>query len=266
MSTDNTIRFDDGAAYEQMMGRWSRLAGERFIDWIGVPEGARWLDVGCGNGAFTELLVQRCRPADVQAFDPSPGQLAYARTRLPPGTPVTWVEADAMRLPVPDAAADAAVMALVLFFVPEPAAGVAEMCRAVRPGGVVAAYHWDILGGGFPLADIGAELRKLGIPPRLPPSVEASTIEASTALWQQAGLRQVRTCAITVQRRFEHFDEYWNSAASSNTLRSAFESLSDAQRDDLKARVRHRVQAGEGPLTLSARANAVCGVKPASGA
>ena len=69
-------------------------------------------------------------------------------------------------------------MALVLFFVPGPALAVAEMCRAVRPGGVVAAYHWDILGGGFPLADIAAEMLKLGVPPRLPPSAAASTIEA----------------------------------------------------------------------------------------
>jgi ubiquinone/menaquinone biosynthesis C-methylase UbiE len=74
--TDTTIRFDDGASYEQMMGRWSLLVGEHFIDWIGVPPGARWLDVGCGNGAFTELVVQRCQPASVQAFDPSVGQCA----------------------------------------------------------------------------------------------------------------------------------------------------------------------------------------------
>ncbi|HKX42577.1 MAG TPA: methyltransferase domain-containing protein, partial [Burkholderiaceae bacterium] len=155
--SDETIRFDDGASYDLMMGRWSVLVGERFLDWIRVPEGARWLDVGCGNGAFTERVVARCLPSHVQAFDPSPGQLAYARNRLAADAPVTWAEGDAMRLPVADAAADVAVMALVLFFVPEPAVGVAEMCRAVRAGGVVAAYHWDILGGGFPLADIGAE-------------------------------------------------------------------------------------------------------------
>ena len=97
---DETIRFDDGASYELMMGRWSVLVGERFIDWIGVPNGVRWLDIGCGNGAFTELVVRRCRPADVQAFDPSAEQLAYARNRLPAGAPVTWTEGDAMRLPV----------------------------------------------------------------------------------------------------------------------------------------------------------------------
>jgi ubiquinone/menaquinone biosynthesis C-methylase UbiE len=146
---DDTIRFDDGAGYERMMGRWSALVGVRFLDWLSAPDGARWLDIGCGNGAFTELLFERCRPSAVQAFDPSPAQLAYARTRLPAGTPVRWIEGDAMRLPVADGAGDVAVMALVLFFVPDPAAGVAEMRRAVRPGGLVAAYHWDVLGGGF---------------------------------------------------------------------------------------------------------------------
>src|SRR5512141_2932819 len=134
--TDTTIRFDDGAGYEIMMGRWSLLVGERFIDWIDVPDGLRWLDIGCGNGAFTQLLVERCKPSGVQAFDTSTEQLTYARNRLSAGAPVVWAEADAMRLPVADASGDVAVMPLVLFFVPVPAVGVAEMCRAVRPGGV----------------------------------------------------------------------------------------------------------------------------------
>jgi ubiquinone/menaquinone biosynthesis C-methylase UbiE len=260
--TEAAIRFDDGASYELMMGRWSALVGERFLDWIAVPGGARWLDIGCGNGAFTELLVDRCTPYDVQAIDPSVQQLAYARNRLRTGAPVTWLEADAMRLPVADGAGDAAVMALVLFFVPEPAVAVAEMCRAVRSGGVVAAYHWDILGEGFPLAAIGAEMLKLGTAPRLPPSVAASTIEASYSLWQEAGLRQVRTCQITVQRRFASFDDYWHSAAPSNSLRPMFELMEADRRELVKANTRLRLQAGNGPLTVSARANAVCGIKP----
>jgi len=258
---DDTIRFDDGASYEILMGRWSRLAGEQFLQDLAAPPGARWLDVGCGNGAFTELIVQRCSPSAVLAFDPSPGQLAYARSRLAADAPVTWAEGDAMRLPVADGSCDVAVMALVLFFVPEPAVGVAEMCRAVRPGGTVASYHWDMLGGGFPLAAIGAEMLKLGHTPRMPPSVGASTLEASRALWEGAGLQQVRTGQVSVERHFAGFDDYWNSAALSSTFRPMMEALPADHRVQLKAAVRERLQAGDGPLTVGARANTISGVK-----
>jgi ubiquinone/menaquinone biosynthesis C-methylase UbiE len=87
---EHQIRFDDGAAYERMMGAWSRLAGGIFLDWIAPRPGLRWVDVGCGNGAVTELVVERCAPAEVHGIDPSEGQLKYAGTtcdahgRVPP--------------------------------------------------------------------------------------------------------------------------------------------------------------------------------------
>jgi len=257
-----TMQFDDGASYEVMMGRWSRLAGEQFLDWLAVPAGSRWVDVGCGNGAFTEQLIDRTRASHVVAIDPSPGQLAYARTRLPADSPVEWLEGGARQLPVADGSCDAAAMALVLFFVPDPAAGVAEMVRVVRPGGTVAAYHWDMLNRGFPLADIGAEMVKLGARPPMPPSVEASTLEASAALWRDAGLRDVETRTITVQRAFADFDDYWRSAASSQALRTAAEVLTAEQQATLKANVRQRLGGGDGPVTVTARATAVKGVRP----
>ena len=71
--------FTDGDAYERFMGRWSRTAGETFLDWLALPPGLRWLDVGCGTGAFTELLIARCAPAMVDGIDPSEDQIAYAR-------------------------------------------------------------------------------------------------------------------------------------------------------------------------------------------
>ena len=71
--TDQPIRFDDGAAYEQMMGLWSRTAGDVFLDWLAPRSGLSWIDVGCGNGAFTELIVARCAPAEVHGIDPSEG-------------------------------------------------------------------------------------------------------------------------------------------------------------------------------------------------
>jgi ubiquinone/menaquinone biosynthesis C-methylase UbiE len=73
--------FTDGEAHERRMGRWSRIVGEAFLDWLAVPKGLRWLDVGGGNGAFTEVLIERYAPAAVSAIDPSEGMLSYARTR-----------------------------------------------------------------------------------------------------------------------------------------------------------------------------------------
>jgi ubiquinone/menaquinone biosynthesis C-methylase UbiE len=113
------IRFNDGAAYEQMMGAWSRLAGESFLGWLAPHPGLRWIDIGCGNGAFTQLLIERCAPEEVHGIDPSEGQLAFARAR-PQARMAQFRQGDAMALPFPDHRFDAAVMALVIFFVPDP--------------------------------------------------------------------------------------------------------------------------------------------------
>jgi SAM-dependent methyltransferase len=155
---EQTIRFEDGDAYERTMGVWSRLAGDVFVDWLAPSPALRWIDVGCGSGAFVELLAQRCAPAEIQGIDPSEAQLAYARGR-PAARVAEFRQGDAMALPFDDNRFDAAEMALVIFFVPDPAKGVAEMARVVRPGGIIAAYAWDMLGGGFPFAPIQAELR-----------------------------------------------------------------------------------------------------------
>src|SRR3569833_502670 len=167
--SDSQIRFDDGAAYERMMGVWSRLVGEVFLDWLSPAPGLDWIDVGCGNGAFTELLVVCCVSRAVVGVDPSEGQLGFARARHTAGI-ARFELGDAMALPCEDDGFDAAVMALVIFFVPDPAQGVAEMKRVVKPGGTVSAYAWDLLEpGGFPMAPLQEELREAGVVPLLPP-------------------------------------------------------------------------------------------------
>src|SRR5260370_8307989 len=171
------IRYDDGAAYQRMMGAWSRIAGEIFLDWLAPPAGLRWIDVGCGSGSFTELLVERCAPSEVHGIDPSEDQLAFARTR-PAGRVAQFAQGNAMALPFPENRFDAAVMALVIFFVPEPERGVAEMARVVGPGGTVAAYAWDVEGGGLPPEPLHAEMRAMGITPPMPPSAPASRLDA----------------------------------------------------------------------------------------
>jgi SAM-dependent methyltransferase len=254
-----TIRFDDGAAYERYMGVWSRLAGEQFLDWLRPTNGQRWLDVGCGNGAFTEQIVARCAPAGVTGVDPSEGQLAFARTRLP-ASALRFERGDAMALPFPAAAFDVAVMPLVIFFVPDPAKGVAEMARVVRPGGTVAAYSWDMPGGGFPYDALHAEMRALGVAVPVPPNPDASRLDALIALWNGAGLRDVATHAIAVQRTFASHDEYWSIVAGGPSVGARLAAMGPADRERLRARLRECLPADSaGRITYGARANAVTG-------
>jgi SAM-dependent methyltransferase len=259
MTVTDRIRFDDGAAYERYMGEWSRLAGETFLDWLAPQSGLRWLDVGCGNGAFTEMLVGRCAPASVQGVDPSEGQLAYARTR-PAARAAQFRRGDAMRLPFPDDAFDAAVMPLVIFFVPDPAAGVAEMARVVCPGGVVTAYAWDMEGGGFPYEALHDEMRGMGVAVPVPPSPEASRIDALRDLWAGAGLDSVDTMEIAVRRAFADFDDYWAAVLGGPSVGAQLAAMASEDVARLKERMRARLPAdAAGRVTYGARANAVKG-------
>jgi ubiquinone/menaquinone biosynthesis C-methylase UbiE len=253
------IRFDDGAAYERMMGVWSRLAGEVFLDWLAAAPGWRWIDIGCGNGAFTELLVERCAPVEVQGIDPSEAQLAFARGR-PAARLAEFRKGGAMELPFPDRSFDAAVMALVIFFVPDPAKGVAEMARVVRPGGMVAAYAWDMLGGGFPLEPVRLELQAMGVEVAQPPNPGASRIEALQELWRTAGLQEIETREITVRRSFEGFEDFWTTSLLSPSIGAATAAMAASDLETLKARVRPRLPAdAAGRITCRARANAIKG-------
>jgi len=228
------IAFEDGAAYERGMGGWSRLAGEEFLDWLGPEPGLSWIDVGCGSGAFTALLAERCRPAALLGVDPSAAQLAFARTR-PELRGARFELADALTLPAEDAGFDAAVMALVLFFVPDPARGIAELRRVLRPGGLACGYLWDILEGGFPYEPILAALRATGRTPALPPSAEVSRRAAFEAAWRQGGFRQVELREITVWRSFASFEDYWESSTGTGALKPAIERLPAEQVAEVKA-------------------------------
>ena len=256
------ISFDDGAAYERYMGEWSRLAGETFLDWLAPQSGLRWLDVGCGNGAFTEMLVGRCAPASVHGIDPSAGQLAYARTR-PAARVAQFRQGDAMALPFPDDTFDAAVMPLVIFFVPDPARGVAEMARVVCPGGVVTAYAWDMEGGGFPYEALHDEMRGLGVAVPTPPNPDASRVDALRELWTGAGLDSVETREIAVRRTFADFEDYWATVLGGPSVGPQLAAMAPDDLARLCARMRARLPAdAAGRITYGARANAVKGRVP----
>ncbi len=258
--SDNRIRFEDGAGYERMMGKWSQLVGEPFLDWLALPPGLRFADIGCGNGAFTELIAARCAPAAVDGIDPSEGQLAFARQRPVAGM-ARFQQGDAMALPFVDGSFDAALMALVLFFVPDPARAVQEMRRVTRPGGCVAAYLWDFEGGGFPLQPIQAEMRAMGLQPALPPSVGVAAMPALQAQWQAAALHQVETRVFTVERRFDDFDSFWETSLLGTSMQAGLDRLGPQRAAELRQRVKQRLApAADGSVTYPAHANAIKGI------
>src|ERR1700712_4086842 len=262
--TDAANLFTDGKAYERFMGRWSKLVGQQFLSWLDVPRGLRWLDSGCGNGAFTDELIAQAAPASVIAVDPSDGQLAFARTR--PGSAMAQFQiGDAQSLLFPDNSFDVAVMALVIAFLPEPAKAVAGMTRVVRPGGTVATYMWDLEAGGSPTSPMFNALKSLGMTPSVVPNPQASRIEAMRGLWQTAGLESVETTAIRIPVSFDSIDDFWNTTTSSGGPAGK---MIEAMPAEAQAQVRQRLgeqlsSGADGRISYEAFANAVKGRVPA---
>jgi SAM-dependent methyltransferase len=240
------------------MGHWSRLAGESFLQWLAPGYGAKWADIGCGNGAFTQMLIEHVKAKSIDGIDPSLEQIEFARLSSA-GQFARFQQGDAMALPFENASMDAAVMALVLFFVPDPAKGVNEMCRVVRPGGSVSAYTWDILEGGFPYEAVFAGMKAHGMEPMLPPSAPASRMDATVELWNRAGLQNIETTVISVPRTFSTFEEFWRMANFAPGLSAKLASLSPLARDVFITFVRQYLGADQGPFEVTARANAIKG-------
>jgi ubiquinone/menaquinone biosynthesis C-methylase UbiE len=173
------------------------------------------------------------------------------------------VNADAMALPFSDDAFDLAVMPLVIFFVPEPVQGVAEMARVVAPGGTVAAYAWDMEGGGFPYQSVNETLGAVGRAVPMPPSVGSSRLEALSDLWVTAGLGDIYTRVITVERTYPDFNDLWNTVLGGPSAGQALAAMSEEERTHFRELLQARLQpAGSGSITLAGRAHAIRGKVP----
>jgi ubiquinone/menaquinone biosynthesis C-methylase UbiE len=132
----------DGANYEYYIGRWSRLVARKFIAWLDISSGARWLDVGYGTGILSQTILDVASPQNVLGVDSSEGYIYYANKHIQ-NSHASFRLGDAQALPVESSSYDAAVSGLVLNFVAKPNQMLGEMIRAVRIGGTVAAYVWD---------------------------------------------------------------------------------------------------------------------------
>jgi SAM-dependent methyltransferase len=255
-----TSTFTDGEAYERLMGRWSQAVGVQFLAWLNAGEGKRWLDVGCGTGAFTESIIQHAAPSRVTGIDPSVEQVAFAKQRSSAsGGQFDIAEAEAM--PFDDGSFDVSAMALVIAFVPHPAKAVAEMVRVTAAGGIVAGYMWDLLGGGVPLQPVDRALKALGYKRPMPPSPEASKMDVMQQLWSDAGLNNIRTTQIRLPVIFESFDDFCASVLLPvGPLGSYTSTFSPDQKHALVEQLRKQMPPdSQGRISYEACANAIAG-------
>jgi SAM-dependent methyltransferase len=206
-----TDRWSGGAAYEAYVGRWSRPVAAEFVDWLGISDGGRWVDVGCGTGALSTAILAASDPAAIVGVDPSEDFLTLARTNVQDPR-VRFEPGNAASIPVEDGWADAVVAGLVLNFVPDVGTALAEIQRVGRPGAVVGAYVWDY-GGGMQL------IRRLfDAAIALDPSVEhldegkRFPICAPGGLrsaFETAGFDDVIDGSLEIPTVFGDFDDFW---------------------------------------------------------
>jgi SAM-dependent methyltransferase len=252
-----------GRGYESFVGRLSRLVAPRFLAWLSMPPDARWLDVGSGTGALTDAVLSCCAPERVVGVEPSDGFRGYAEEQVSDPR-VSFHAGDARALPVEDDAFDAVVAALVLNFVPDMPAALAEMRRATRPGGTVAAYVWDY-GGGMPMLRTVWDAAVV-LDPAVAPLHEAARFPSNQpgplhALFEGAGLRDVAVEGIVVPVDFATFDDYWSPfLAGTGPAPAYIATLDDDRRAALRDAVRERLPSeDDGSIHLTARAWAVRG-------
>ncbi|WID99480.1 methyltransferase domain-containing protein [Bosea vestrisii] len=255
MTSSFTIH--DAAGYEQLMGRWSKKLALRFIDFAGLADGERVLDVGCGTGSLTFTLAASADLAEVVAIDYSPVFVAEA-TRRNSDARISIRQADACALPFEDRVFDRAMALLVLHFVPEAGKAIAEMARVVRRGGVVAAAVWDHY-GGMPgmrmMVDTVAGLNEGGRQMRarycFQPMMQPGEMKRAFA---EQGLANVIETELMIRMDYRDFDDFWAPiAAGEGPLGKYVATLDAVERARVDEAVRDAYQAGrpDGPRSFA---------------
>jgi SAM-dependent methyltransferase len=249
------------AAYDRFVGRYGAALAAAQIGFAGVAPGMRALDVGCGPGALAGALAQHLGATAVSAVDPSQPFVEACRERLPD---VAVVRAGAEALPFADDTFDAVLSQLVVNFMSDPLAGVREMARVARPGGIVASCVWDYAGEMTLLRAFWDAAREVE-PERAAAADEGVVMpwcgeDELGALWREAGLIEVRCGALVVRAAYTDFADLWAPLPSGIGPAGAFcASLDDERRVALHDAYRRRLGAGDAPFELTARAWAVAG-------
>jgi SAM-dependent methyltransferase len=253
-----------GDSYDAYMGRWSRRIAPLFLDWLGVRDGLDWLEVGCGTGALSGAILERCQPKSLVAIDPSDGFLAKARESVRDDR-LAFHVGDGQALPLESGSCDVVVSGLVLNFIPDRQTALSEMKRVARPGGTIGFYIWDYPGGGmgfmraFWNAATALDPNALDLQEgrRFP----FCTPEGLTDLVTETGVSAVAHTAIEVPTVFSNFEDFWRPfTLGAGPAPGYCMSLTSEARERLRAKLQNTLPRGpDGSITLMARAWAIKG-------
>ena len=255
--------WDNGDPYEYFMGRWSKLMAPVFLDWLKFLPNSSWLDLGCGTGALSEAIHDRCEPSQLSCVDPSPELLGKANQRLHGfGDFVVGTAAD---IPKGDDSFDIIVSGLALNFFPDLHISLIEMQRVLKPGGTVAAYVWDY-GGRMDFlrafwdaaGEIDPAAQKFDEGNRF---TICDPVELEAA-FKKAGLNKIQSSFLIIETIFQDFDDYWNPFLGKQGPAPGYlASLPERQQGEIKERVRKKLPiSGDGSISLLARAIAIRGI------
>jgi SAM-dependent methyltransferase len=259
--------FANAKAYEQFMGRWSRLMAARLIEFAKIADEGHLLDIGLGTGSLSFEVVQRKKNVHVVGIDPSTEFIEYSNGTNPEPDRVKFEIGDARRLPFPDATFDSSLSMLVFNFIPDPLQALQQACRVTRSGGVIAAAVWDY----------GGEMRMLRSFWDAAASIDQRAGDLDEArmplcrpgelsdLWVKVGLISVVEQPLDIQMRFLSFEDYWHPFLLQQGPAGAYVSRLDADTlERLKAELRRRLSVSKEdvPFVLPARAWAIRGTVP----
>ena len=251
------------------MGRWSRQLAPLLIDFAGVTDAGRVLDVGCGTGSLTFALADRPHIGFVTGVDLSSEYIAHAlRYRADPR--IRFEVADATELHFADRSFDHTLSSLVLQFIPDPDRAVREMCRVTRSGGTVAAATWDARGGlvirrmvfdTAAVIDPNAATRRA-----LACARPMSRKDGLAQAWNDAGLVDVEVGSLTIRMDYGSFLDFWSSidGKEGGPIAEYLGTLNAKTKLTLRRRIEAAYIDGEpdGPRSYAATAWAVRGRVP----
>lgn len=250
--------------YERFMGRWSRKLPPLFLQWLQAPAGVTWLDLGCGTGVLCEAIYQQAHPKDLICVDPSPAFLEKAKERVKGGAKV--IVGSGSDIPVESDSVDVLVSGLAFNFFPDLDAAFEEMKRVVKPGGIIAAYLWDLVGGGMEflntfwsaVSETDPKLKELDERNRFP----ICDMQVMRDTFRKAGLTDIQSTLFSVDTPFRDFEDYWEPFLKGQGPAGTYlASLDEPSKEKIKKVLHDRL--GDGPIDMVARAIAVSGRVPA---